>query len=616
MFLVADVPAAAELPPAIVVTASRTPQPRGETAASVTVIDATRTGRLGEPLLSPLLRLAPSAALSSSGPAGSQVQLRVRGAEANHTLLFIDGIRANDPAAGNEPRFELLSAELTDRIELVRGPQSALWGSEAIGGVVALTSRPTNGASGSLEAGSHHFGRASVRAGTSGDRWDAALLGGVQRSSGIDSFAGDGERDGYRNLAVRSRLAFRPSAGLELSASGFAVRAQSEFDGYDPQSFARADTGDETRNRLAAGRLGLAWQGGGWAVKAGVSHLFSANRNSLDGEFLNRTEGRRSTGQLQVERRLTALGADHLLIAAAEFDREGFRAADEVYYGATDQQRSRRHLALTGEWRADWGALITDFAVRRDRFSSFRDATTLRASALLPLDERWSVAASYGEGIAQPTFFDLYGFFPGSFVGNPGLQPERSRGGEASLRYSSGAWRAAATMHRQRLRHEIIDVFLPLFRSTTANATGTSTRSGVELESEWSPSPALRVGINYAWLKAGQRQDASDRPVRELRRPRHSGSVVVDGEIGRWSYGAALAITGDRRDTDFDRFPPVDVTLRSAWLLSGRLSFRVTDRLQLFARVANGLNDRYQDVFGYRTEGRSVYAGVRLGRGG
>ena len=123
----------------IVVTASRTPEQASETAASVSIIDEKRIERLGEPLIPALLRLTPSAAVASSGPAGSLTEVRIRGAEANHTLLFVDGIRVNDPASGNNPRFELLNADLASRIEIVRGPQSALWGSEAIGGVVAVS---------------------------------------------------------------------------------------------------------------------------------------------------------------------------------------------------------------------------------------------------------------------------------------------------------------------------------------------------------------------------------------------------------------------------------------------------------------------------------------------
>src|SRR4030095_804454 len=139
----------------IVITASRAPESEAQTPASVTVIDQERITRLGEPLVPALLRLTPSAAITLQGPTGLFTEVRIRGAENNHTLLFIDGIRANDPATGNFARFELLNANLASRIEIVRGPQSALWGSEAIGGVIAVNgTTDLPGTAASAEVGS------------------------------------------------------------------------------------------------------------------------------------------------------------------------------------------------------------------------------------------------------------------------------------------------------------------------------------------------------------------------------------------------------------------------------------------------------------------------------
>ena len=149
----------------IVITASRAPEQEAQTPASVTIVDKKRIERLGEPLVPALLRLSPSIAVATSGPAGSLTEVRIRGAEANHTLLFVDGIKINDPASGDQPRFELLNADLASRVEIVRGPQSALWGSEAIGGVIAingLADAPGYGAV--AEGGSFGFARGTASA--------------------------------------------------------------------------------------------------------------------------------------------------------------------------------------------------------------------------------------------------------------------------------------------------------------------------------------------------------------------------------------------------------------------------------------------------------------------
>ena len=607
----------------IIVTASRTPEEERDSAASVTVIDAPRLSRMGEPQIAPLLRLVPSVAVATSGPAGSQTQVRIRGAEANHTLLFIDGIRANDPAAGNEPRFELLNADIVSRIEVVRGPQSALWGSEAIGGVVALDGPVdlTKGISGSaeVEAGSFGFLRGAAAIDSASDTTNLALGVGWQRAAGIDSFDGTGDCDGYRNLAGRVRASWSPLPALTVGASGFTLSGRSEFDGYHPVTFVRDDTLDSSRSRLSAGRV---WAKAGqatsaWSGSLSGSLLGSSNRNLLDGDPVNRTRASRGTVAGQINYRVTTGPIAHVLVAAVDHEREKFHARDTAYGGFSAQDRSRSHDAVTLEWRANLsGIVVTDVAVRRDQFNRFKDATTLRASALARVGGGVELALSYGEGIAQPSFFDLYGFFPGSFVGNAALKPESSRGLEASARLRKPQWGASLTVYRQRLRNEIVDIFnFDTFESSTANTTGRSRRSGVEAEVDWSPSAALRLTAHYALLDAKEGNVAASALIREVRRPRHSGSVAIDGQRGRFSYGASLAYSGARLDTNFDLFPAAPVRLDPYWLAGARVAYRVSRGVELFGRIANAFDATYQDVVGYRTEGRSGYAGVRFAVG-
>ena len=608
-----DLPVAEQ--PAIVVTASRAEEQASETPVSVSLIDGKRIERIGSPLVPELLRLVPSVAVATSGPAGSQTQVRIRGAEANHTLLFIEGIRANDPAAGNEPRFELLNADLASRIEVVRGPQSALWGSEAIGGVVAVSGEAP-GSGGTLafvQGGSHATWRGAGRTTYGGaDRGFSIGVAG-QRSDGIDSFDGTGDKDGYNNLGLRVTGRYRLSPALLLGASGFALKAKSEFDGFDPFTFLHADTLDETHNQLGAGRLfaELGDRERAYAI-ASASLLGSSNRNELDGDFLNKTEASRRTLGLEGGYRF----GNHRLIAAAESDHERFEANDVAFGGFTNQDRSRNHQSLTVEWRGEGlGPIDAGLAIRQDIFSRFKDATSFRASVKANVSSSFAIAANYGEGIAQPTFFDLYGFFPGSFVGNAGLRPESSRGGDISLRYSRTPLGGSVTYFRQRLKDEIATVFLPDFTSTAVNANGKSKRQGMELEMYYRPFDAFRLTATYAWLDASE-PDVAGGQVREPRRPRHSGSIAVDGSRGRLTYGAAIAYTGERSDTNFDVFPAAVVRFRPYWLASARLAYRLTDQLEAHLRVANAFDDRYQDVVGYRTEGRTIHAGLRLALGG
>ena len=595
----------------IVITASRAPVSEAETPASVTILDREQIQRHDEPGISALLRLTPSAAVATSGPAGSLTEVRIRGAEANHTLLFVDGIKIDDPASGDTPRFEILNADLASRIEVVRGPQSALWGSEAIGGVIAVNGvadEPGYAVRG--EAGSFGLVRAS---GSGSLTTREASIGGAvgfQRATGVNSVTGPGDRDGYRNLSGRLKATWRPAQNIELGASAIGLSGRSEFDGFDFLTGAHVDTLDSSRNRLGAGRL---WASIGtdetpWRAQVSGTLLGSSNRNYLDGVQQNRTRGDRRLIAAQVERAFQTGNIAHRLIVAADTERETFHARDTAFGGFTDQDRSRRREALTAEWRAEGGPITGDVAVRRDRFNRFKDSTNLRASLLGKLGGGFSVAGSYAEGIAQPTFFDLYGFFPGSYVGNPDLKPESSRGYELSLRYRRGAVGATLTGYRQRLHDEIVS---NATFDSALNANGSSRREGVEATVDWSVSKALRLSANYAYLHATQPDSLTGAQLTETRRPKHSGAVALDGGSGRLTYGASLAYVGrhlDNRDT----FPFDRVALGSYWLADARIAYAVRPGLELFARGSNLLDQKYQDVFSYRTEGRGLFAGIRL----
>lgn len=602
----------------IVITASRVPLEQSKSAASTTLFDQATIERLGEPLVDSLLRLTPSAAVETSGPAGSFSEVRIRGAEANHTLLFIDGIRANDPAANDTPRFELLNADIVSRIEVVRGPQSALWGSDAIGGVIAINGLASDQTPNSLalEGGSFGFLRSSAAGSLRSS--NASVQGAIafQRATGIDSFTGDGDKDGYRNLAGRIRGSWSFAPGFEAGVSGFSLSGRSEFDGFNPNPpFQHTDTLDSSRNRLSAGR---AWLSGGNEDKGlsgtvSSSLLGSSNRNFLAEDEINATRGKRWTAAAQAQYRFATGHIRHTAVVALDHDRETFHARDNGFFGASDQDRHRSHDSVTAEWRAELAPLTTDVALRHDKFSAFRDATTLRASALVEVDGGFSLAGSYSEGIAQPTFFDLFGFFPGSFAGNPALKPESSKGFEASVRFRRGAVNAALTGYNQKLRDEIVDVFDPVtFISSTVNRDSTSHRSGVEAELGWRLGERLHLRATYAFLHATEPGAIPSIQLREVRRPKHSGSIAADGQSGRLTYGASVAYVGARGDTNFDVFPAQAVKLHAYLLAGGRVAWTVKPGIELFARASNLFGANYQDVFGYNMEGRAVYAGIRL----
>jgi vitamin B12 transporter len=617
----APAPAAQEEAEAIVVTASLLPVPEKEAPASVTVFDTRQIEAFGSPYAADLIRLSPGVSVSASGAQGTQTQVRIRGAEANHTLVFIDGIAFNDLAAGNEPRFETFTADSFGRIELIRGPQSALWGSEALGGVVAMSSPYPLGtmrARGSIEYGSRDTARASAAFASGGERAGVSATASWLRSDGIDILgAGAGDRDGFENVSVGLKGVVRSDGGLEAGAVARYIHHDVEFDGQNA-FFQRADTAEASSAETFAVRgwvgLGLSEPAAPWTLKLEAQYLDSVNRNRDADVRTNDSIGRRLRFGAQAGRRFELGGGRHELIAAIEREDEDFGTRDLLFGGASDRDLERGRTAFVGEWRASWGSrLILDAAVRHDDFDTFLDATTVRANAQLRLVPSLSLLAGYGEGIAQPSFVDLFGFGSGSgFVPNPDLRPERSRGYEAGLRWSGRTAAVEAVAFTNALRDEIVEDFSNYPFYTVVNAPGKSRRRGIEVSAEWTPVAALHVGGNYSYIDTRERDEAGAGTLREVRRPSHTANVFADWRGGPFTLGAALSYVGARIDRDFDLFPAPRVRLDPYVLASARVAYRLTEKIEAFARVEDGFDAEYQDVIGYATPGRGVYAGLRL----
>ena len=245
--------------------------------------------------------------------------------------------------------------------------------------------------------------------------------------------------------------------------------------------------------------------------------------------------------------------------------------------------------------RAIAGPVSADVAVRHDRFNRFKDATSLRGSALVDArPRRLALAASYGEGIAQPTFFDLYGFFPGSFVGNPSLKPESSRGFEGRCATRRGDdWSAALTCvppaAEGRDRRSVRSRHFPWLDCQCRRHEPPLGPRG----RRWAGRQvrALRADRALRVPRCDPAERGRGRP-REVRRPKHSGSVALDGQSGRLSYGASLAYTGARIDNNFEISPFGRVRLGAYWLAGARLAYAVRPGIELFARVANAFDER------------------------
>jgi len=604
----------------MVVTAALVPVPETEAPASVTLFTAPEIEAQGLSQVSDLIRLTPGTSVSASGGPGAQTQIRIRGAEANHTLVFIDGIAFNDLAANNQARFETFQSAGLGRLELVRGPQSALWGSEALGGVVAMeTPDPLGEFRGAIsaEAGSRGFIQTQASAATGGDNAGLSATASFVRSDGIDTLGGGiGDRDGFDNLTLSLKGVVRFGDGFEAGGVGRYIDHNVDFDGSDPVTFARADTADSSTAQTIAGRAWLRYGDADtpWQARIEAQHLDSDNRNRTGTVRTNDSYGQRTRFGGQVSRRITAGDTRHLLIVAAEHEEEKFGTRDLQFGGASDRDLDRSRTAFVGGWRAEWSdLLITDIAVRHDNFSTFDDATTFRAHAELKLGGGFSVVGGYGEGIAQPSFVDLFGFGPGSgFIGNPNLRPERSTGYEGGVRWSRPNLSLEAVAFSNDLQDEIVEDFSIFPNYTVVNAPGESRRRGIELSGEWRPVQGLRLAANYTYSDTRELNAGAGNALREVRRPEHTANLLGDYTAGRLTVGGALAYVGERIDSDFDLFPAPRLTLDAYVLASARVAYQIVEGLEAFARIENAFDEDYQDVVGYATQGRSLYAGLRF----
>ncbi len=605
-------------PDPIVVTASRTPVSEALSGTSLSVIDASEIGALKLPLVSDYLRLVPSVAVATSGPLGAFTEVRIRGAENRHTLTFIDGIEANDPASSSVFQFQTLLADGIERIEVLRGPQSALWGAQAIGGVINVVNRaPPVGteAYGQAEGGSFGTFRAGAGGGWGNDVGGLTAQANYLTSRGYDiSATPGGNKNGYSNLSLSVKGFYHPVPNLEVGAVGRYSDANSQFDDFDYTNGVALDARLSTRIRVAAGRAyaNLSLFDNHWTHTVEVAATDAANVNRDAGVFLNRSDGSRLKFAYQTSGTASTGSLDHRLTLAVEHERQTFASTDAIYSGQTDQRRDRAKTAVIAEYRVELPErLAAGVSLRHDDSNRYPTENTVRATLAGQFGSGFGGHASYGEGVSDPTFFDLYGFFPTQFVGNPNLKPEHARSVDAGLSWSRNGVKLDVTGYTSDLTDAIVSTFdSKTFLSGVANATGRSKRRGIEATAQAQVASWLRLDASYAYLDASQQSIAGGPAVKPLRRPPHSGSVSAFASLGRYDVNVSVAEVGARQDTNFATFQ--NVTLHSYALVTLSGAYRITPHIAVTARIENAADSRYQDVYGYRTPGIAAYGGIKV----
>lgn len=605
----------------LVVTANRIPTAEGDVGSAVTTIGREAIDERQTIHAADLLRDVPGVAVSRLGGYGAQTQVRIRGAEANHVLVLVDGVKANDPAGADEYDFSALTAYDIEEIEVVRGPQSALWGSEATAGVISITTRRADAptARGFVEGGSRDTVYTGARLGTGGRRGGLSLNGSYLDTRGQSAALAGSEDDGYRNLTVGLNGDWRPGDNRRASVAGRYTKADVEFDGTDFASGLPADANLESHNEFLTlkGEGGMTLLDDRWDNNLRVTWLDTERREFRDGTWEASTAAEKLGVYYQST--LSFEPAAQTLVLAVDYEDEAFTQRGFVGFGDPNQDQSRHGVGWVAEYlTTPLDGLDLTGSVRYDDASDFGDVTTYRATASyripgVPTRLRGSV----GTGQKAPTFVEQFGYYPDSFVGNPSLTPERTEGFDVGLdqAFLAGRWQAGVTYFRERLENEIVTTFTDDFLATADNLNGSSDRQGIETTVSGRVGAHLSLDATYTWVNSQQPDGA-----REIRRPRHMASASANYRwlSGRANLNVNLSWTGNQLDTIFP--PPTyaaqAVELADYVLVDVAGSYALSERLALYLRAENLFDEDYVLVTGYRAPGRSVHLGVRFGVGG
>ena len=601
----------------VLVSASLIPITASRSANAVTVIDRAQLRNRATVSLSNILRDVPGFSVSQVGVLGSQTQIRVRGAEANHLLVTIDGVEANDPSQGDEFSWGTLTASDIERIEIIRGPQSSLRGSDAVAGVVNIITRSAEKSSVGLflESGSwatHHSGfNIGYKQGDFDIRFGLSHI----ESEGDNIARRGDENDGYRNTTYNIRSGLKLSDQMDIS---FAAResdgmnqfdADNDFDGLIEDQ----DRVSEFENSTMRIQGDYSSKDGTWQHKILISQSKSDNATFADKAKGNVTASTKD--QFQYIGSFTWDQGAQNIAALIEREKEDWMQRGEISWGVYDpnQDRERDTDSVAVEYRTDINDHLTLAAsARHDDNSEFDSAKTYRAEAIYQLTEAIRLRGAVGTAVKNPTFTERFGFYT-NFIGNPNLIPEESTSWElgADQLIMGGALTLSLTIFEAELENEI-DGFVydpATFAYTSSNINGTSERKGAELSAVGNISESMSLSAAYTYTDS-----TGDDAVREVRRPRHIASLNLGWQAAHNLHlNTNIQFTGEQTDVYFPPFPEPSqvVALSNHTLVNINLNYSATEKFEMYLKLENALNENYEEVFGYQTLGFGASLGLR-----
>ncbi|MBE3111853.1 MAG: TonB-dependent receptor [Acidobacteria bacterium] len=609
----------------IVVTATRLETPEKKVGSSLTVISGEELARTHKTFVLEALESVLGLSTTRNGGPGATASVSVRGAGSEHTLFLLDGLELNDPINPSRS-YDLthLSLSQVERVEILRGPQGLLYGSDALGGVVNIITRAGHGkprltlasSAGTLQTLTSDLGLSG-----SGRKTDYSLALFHERTAGISAassvYPGNTERDGYRNLSLAARFGYAPRPTKSLTLTVKAVEARTELDNFGGPGGDDPNNVQDYATLLVRGQYRGLSANGRWEQALSLSWLGAKreNRNPVDDTHpQDRDEGLYRSDLFKLDwQNNFFLHPAHTLTAGLELEEEMGRSeyVSESVWGTVESRFPSTRASSAGVYLLDrWEyreRFFVTAGIRADRHSLAGPALTFRvAPAFLVAATGTRIKATLGTGFKSPSLYQL--FAPSTSwgpVGNTALRPERATGWDAGFEQSFMKDRVIIGLaYFENAFRDLVDFD---FAAGYINI-GRARTKGLEASAKTRLGGGVRLGASYTRLAARDEDAGTDL----LRRPRDKFSADIGTRLaGRFDLTVTALYVGRRLDRDFSAYPYQTVGLPGYVLLGAVLSTAIDSRLELFLRLDNLLGARYEQVWGYGALGFSLTTGIR-----
>ena len=585
----------------IVVTPNRTPQDKAKSGSKVEKVDREEMEAQSLPLLADYLTLVPGVAITSTGGVGAEGSLAIRGAARRYVKTLYNGIDISDPSNTQvQTSYQYLLSDGLDSIEVLKGSQSTLYGSDAIAGVISVSTLGgiVPGVRHRIQAEGGSFGTVrgsyGLRAADEAGAFALNLTG--FRTDGISAAAAGTERDGYENVTADINGEYRFSENFSVFASGLFIDAEAEYD----NAFASPPADDLINTNFTtqlAGRMGFNLDLLDGRFKNTVSiQAFDVKRDSVSTGFLANYNGSRVKADYQGSYEANEwlqlqFGADH--------ERQSSDTLTSI--GTPWQAATSDSFSLTGFWGqvvlTPTEALTLTAGVRHDEHSEFGGATTYRGTASYTFAD-WGTRlhSSIGTGFRAPSLYELND----PFSGNPTLQPETSFSLDAGVEqtFFGGRLVTDVTLFLLDIDDLIINDASTGF--VYQQVPGTTKQRGVEAAAVWRANEWLDLGAAYTYTDS-----RTQTGTRNIRIPRHAIALTAEAKPWeRWTFSTAVKLALDTVDSG--GFELDDYVLANA-----KVGFKPTEDTELYVRVENLLDQDYQTSRGFNTPGFSAFAGFK-----